>query len=103
MKLTHTQAYLLGSIAKHADHHRRAIAQLELSLEIAKKNGVLSTINIDAANKAHFASKIVDELTDQLFEEFADLDSDTIRTFINLAVQPTDRGTRRRFSVDEEF
>jgi hypothetical protein len=103
MKLTHSQAYLLGSIAKHADHHRRATAAIERSLESLKAHGVLATIDIDAANRAHYASKVVDELTDQLFEEFSHLDGDTIRTFIKLAVEPTTRGTRRRFDVDEEF
>lgn len=103
MKLTHTQAYLLGSIAKHSDNHRRAIASLKNSVVAAEKFGVRHSINMEAANRASFASQIVEELLEQLYEEFADLDGETISTFVKLAIQPTERGTRRRFSVDEEF
>jgi len=103
MKLTHTQAYLLGSIAKHSDNYRRAITSLQSSVEAGLKNGPRHGIHIDVANKAHFASQIIEELLDQLYEEFADLPSETISTFVNLAINPTERGTRRRFTVDEEF
>lgn len=103
MKLTHTQAYLLGSIAKHSDNYRRAISSLESSIEAGKKYGVRHGIHIDAATKAKFASDVVEELLDQLYEEFADLPADTIGTFVKLAIEPTTRGTRRRFDVDEEF
>jgi hypothetical protein len=103
MKLTHTQAYLLGSIAKHADNYRRAITSLQSSVEAGHKHGPRHGINIEAANKAHYASQIIEELLDQLYEEFADLNGETISTFVNLAMNPTDRGSRRRFSVDEEF
>jgi len=103
MKLTHTQAYLLGSIAKHSDQYRRALTSLANSVEAGTKSGVRHGINIDAANKAHYASNVVEELLDQLYEEFADLDAETISTFVNLAIKPTDKGYRRRFSVDEEF
>jgi hypothetical protein len=102
MKLTHTQAYLLGSIAKHADHHRRAIASLELSLQSAKTHGVLASTNTEAANKARFAERIVEELIDQLYEEFADVDPKEITRIVKLTVEPTERGLRHRFSVDDE-
>jgi hypothetical protein len=103
MKLTHTQAYLLGSIAKHSDQYRRALSSLASSVEAGTKYGVRHGVNIDAATKAKYASDVVEELLDQLYEEFADLPSDTIGTFVDLAIKPTERGLRRRFDVDEEF
>ena len=103
MKLTHTQAYLLGSIAKHSDNYRRALTSLSSSVREGLDHGPRRGINLDAATKAHYASNVIDELLDQLYEEFADLPGDTISTFVNLAIQPTDKGFRRRFNVDEEF
>jgi hypothetical protein len=102
MKLTHTQAYLLGSIAKHSDNYRRAITSLQSSIEAGLRNGPRHGVHIEAANKAHYASQIIEELLDQLYEEFADLDHTEISRIVNLAINPTDRGTRRRFNVDEE-
>lgn len=103
MKLTHTQAYLLGSISKHASNYRLALQSLKKSVETGQETNVLSGIHFDAATKAKYASDIVSELLDQLYEEFADLDPAEISRIVTLAVQPTDKGYRRRFNVDEEF
>lgn len=103
MKLTHTQAYLLGSIAKHSSNYRLALQSLRNSVEAGEKGGVRQGFHIDAARKADYSSKVVDELLDQLYEEFADRDPATIESLVSFAIQPTERGTRRRFNTDEEF
>lgn len=104
-RLNHGQAYILGSIAKHADRYRQAMTNLNRSVVEGLEYGVRRGVNIDAANKAHFAAQLVDELLDQA-EEMFDLEvisGEELRQLTSIAMTPNKAGFRRRFNEGDEY
>jgi hypothetical protein len=102
-QLNHGQAYILGSIAKWSDHYRRAMTSLNTSVQDGIAYGPRRGIDIDAANKASFASKLVEELLDQAYEMFENITSEELSQITGMAMKPTEFGTRRRYNEGDEY
>jgi len=101
-KLNHGQAYILGSIAKWSDHYRMELTRLNSSVQEGLEYGPRRGLNFDAATKANFASRLVDELLDQAHEMF-DLTNEEISQITSMAMKPSDSGTRRRYHEGDEY
>lgn len=102
-QLNHGQAYILGSIAKWSDNYRRAVTSLNTSVQAGLDYGPRRGINIDAANKADFASKLIEELLDQADEMFEGLSPDQLSLITGMAMKPSERGTRRRYNEGDKY
>lgn len=97
------QAYILTSLAKHADKYRRAIESLGSSVARGTAHGPRMGINLDAANKAHYSAQVIEELLDQAEEMFENITREEISQLTGMALKPTDRGSRRRYIEGDEY
>lgn len=102
-KLNHGQAYILGSIAKWSDHYRLELERLNRSVQEGLDHGPRRGLNFDAATKANFACKLVEELLDQAYEMFEGVTSEELSQITGMAMKPTEKGTRRRYHEGDEF
>lgn len=104
-QLNHGQAYILGSLAKHADRYRNAMTNLNRSVVEGLEYGVRRGINLDAANKAHFAAQIVEELLDQAEEMFDAevITGEELHQITGVAMTPNKGGFRRRYHEGDEY
>jgi hypothetical protein len=102
-QLNHGQAYILGSIAKWSDHYTRAMTQLNTSVQSGLEYGPRRGVHIEAANKAHFASQLIEELLDQAYEMFEGVTPEELSQITGNAMKLTERGTRRRYHEGDEY
>lgn len=102
-KLNHGQAYILGSIAKWSDHYRLELTRLDRSVREGLEYGPRRGLNFDAATKANFACRLVDELLDQAYEMFEGITSEELSQITSMAIKPSASGTRRRYHEGDEF
>ena len=101
-QLNQGQAYILSSIAKWSDHYRMELERLNRSVQEGLEYGPRRGLNFDAATKANFACKLVDELLDQAFEMFT-LSSGELSQLTSMAMKPTESGNRRRYHEGDEY